>query len=189
MSYYLTWELFIFNLLFTVNLFILEFELKRGFVMDILPTQSTAWSLAFQIKPFRISNDLTGILHVSEKGGNTTEYGARNPQIIFYPNSTKLEVTSSVNGAFNHHFHLCDKSLPLFVYTEVSIVQSYVKDGKYLTTVKINGTTCQEVSNTDAREFHNVKIHSSSPFYEAAKAQIKGYQLKNLPNGMILSSK
>ena len=149
--------------------------------METLPVQSLTWQLVVQIKPFGITNELTNIIHVTEKGGDLTDYGDRIPAINFYPNSTKLEITSSVNGEINHRFQLCAISLPLFVYTEVSIEQSYDFDRfEYSIIVKINGTTCQEVVNDYVIEFNNVTIYASSLWYSASKAKIKGFQFKNI---------
>lgn len=159
-----------------------EWILTQGLKLETVAKQSKAWSLVFKVKPFDIVHSWTSIIRATI-GGDKEHYGDRNPAIFFEPSTTKIQIKSAVNGSQNYLFEPCIISLPLYTYTDVNITQSSITIKKYLTTIKINGTTCDEVINTDAREFDNVIVYASDIWDPAAKATIKDYSFENLPNG------
>lgn len=123
--------------------------------------------------------DFANIIHFTT-GGNEWKLGYRNPAIWFRPLSLTLSFRSTINGAWNYGFTPCEIKIPMHAFTEIRIEQLYVYAGNYLTTVRINGTTCERVFNIDAMHFENVTVYAADPWYQPANAIMKDYEFKNL---------
>ena len=164
-----------------------ELKLTKDFILETLKHQSQAWFLELKVKPLDIisTGEHASIIHLTSDSYNTNS-GDRHPAIWFFPKSLKLNIRSVINNKYNVGFVSCQKVVPLHAFTTLSIEQSYVTDEKFLITVKINGTTCEQKINLGVKEFKNVKVYTGDRWYPSANAVIKGYIYKSLPNGEFL---
>ena len=61
------------------------------------------------------------------------------------------------------------------------IVEQKLISGDYYFSVKVNGVDMfHPFKNEGAREFKNVKVYTSHPWSEPARAQLRSYKFENL---------
>jgi len=149
----------------------IELKLVKGYILETFSKVFKSWSLVFSVKPLATVSGYSIIIHATI-GSDDGVYGDRIPGVFMEPNSTRLYVRTAVNGDKAKMFQNCVKHLPLHSFTEVRIEQSYEEK---LTKMKFNGTLCQQMVNNDMREFQNVKVYASNPWWEPANAVIMGY--------------
>ena len=85
-------------------------------------------------------------------------------------------VCSAISGNVN----LClysKKALPIGRFTKVIVEQRKQSDGKIHFVVNIGGVEEFNVVNTRPQIFHDVRYTASDPWHNAAKAQIRNFQL------------
>jgi len=83
----------------------------------------------------------------------------RNPGIWFDGDSTKLHIVSAVNGILN--YVTSSDPIPLNQWTKVEISQTRQNDGSYKFMISVGGDVIREITNTDPREFTDVKVSRS----------------------------
>ena len=95
------------------------------------------------------------------------------------PNSRRLKISSSLADSYDHTFEMSE-DLPSNTHTEIVIEQfkdQYSSNGDYIYRITVAGKQVHRVINNDPREFKNVKMYVSSPWYEPADAIIKDLKL------------
>ena len=96
------------------------------------------------------------------------------------PNSRRLKISSSLADSYDHTFEMSE-DLPSNTYTEIEIEQfknQYSsRNGDYIYRITVAGKQVHRVINDDPREFKNVKMYVSSPWYEPADVVIKDLKL------------
>ncbi|XP_066927260.1 uncharacterized protein [Clytia hemisphaerica] len=155
-------------------------NLIRGRVIARRAVLPLGWRVSVQIRPLRVINGFSSILHASV-GGNKKNYGDRVPAIFFRPRSTRLHICSAVSGNANY----CFDTLPIRRnrYTNVVIqqVQKPNYGNLYFYQVFINGRKIKDVLNTKPQVFRNVQYFASNPFLRPAIANIRNFRLTNTP--------
>jgi len=138
--------------------FVVGTPVVRNNLHQTLPLLHKQYRLSFEVYPTgTIANSFASIIQVG-LGGWVDVYGDRTPAISFKPGSTELHITSSVNS--NNNYIHNTPAIPLNKWTKVEVSQIREFDG-YHYTIAINGLIVNDVINTDARTFANVKVSSS----------------------------
>jgi len=131
--------------------------------MPYIQTLDKQWSLSMDINPAGTVQGLSNIIHIGT-GGDQGVYGYRTPAIMFYPGTTRLQITSAINGETPYSINDChtgpDTTIDIHRWTNVVVMQVLVLNG-YQFIVKLNGLPVFSVYNTDPQEFENVKVSSS----------------------------
>ena len=131
--------------------------------------------------PIGIVDEWSNILHVG-LGGNSGQYGDRTPAIFFWPGSTKIAIHSAING--NKEYPMDPDPIPINQWTRVDMSQLCRSDGVYQFTLQIAGTIVHQITNTDAREFLDVKVYTGDNFYPAANAKIANLTIETFPDNI-----
>ena len=146
-------------------------------MIDKLPK---TWKVSFKIKPSPIANNnnnnnqFTNIIHFTTKYDNGIQ-GSRTPSVWFMPNSRRLKISSSLSNNYDHTFEMTE-DLPFNTYTEIKIEQfkdQYIDSNDHIYRITVGGRQVHQVLNNAPREFKNVKMYVSSPWYEPANVIIK----------------
>ena len=164
------------------KMFISETQLKKNNLIAIIPTLSPEWSISLSVRLHSIPSDedvlFCNIIHVS-RGGNS-KYGDRSPMVFMSNQDLKVSFVSSISG---------DQTIPVsydrpLVVNQtyfVEINQRYVmhSNGTYQFSVSIDGNEFHEVMNTDARQFHQMRVYASSPWEVPCPMFIRNFKLTN----------
>ena len=114
------------------------------------------------------------------------QYGDRTPTIYFWSDTTKIGIFSSVNG--NKIFHINTDPIPMNEWTRVEISQLRQPDGVYQLTIRIGGIIVLQKTNTDPKEFSDVKVYTGDNFYKPADAKIANLMINTFPDKINLVS-
>ena len=131
--------------------------------------------------PIGIVDGWSNILHVG-LGGNSGQYGDRTPAIFSWPGTTQLAIHSAING--NKEYPMDPDPIPINQWTRVDMSQLCRSDGVYQFTLQIAGTIVHQITNTDAREFLDVKVYTGDNFYPAANAKIANLTIETFPDNI-----
>ena len=133
------------------------------------------WRISFDLKPTAILNGYSGILRMGT-GGNINNYGDRSPAIFFAPKSTKLYICSAVNGKVNY-CTTSTVSVPMYKVSKIVVQQVQDHRNNYNFEVFLNGQKIQSTYNSRPQIFIKVRITSSDPWHQSAKAEIENFEL------------
>ena len=95
---YLYYIISVFN--YTVIIIRLDYfgsPLEQNALHSIIPVVFKEWEVSLEVYPTGIIDDWANILHIG-LGGNLDKYGDRSPSIWFFPNTTRLAISSDVNS-------------------------------------------------------------------------------------------
>ena len=125
------------------------------------------------------TNAVCNVIHMTHNT-NHDSYGDRIG-VLFMKGTPLLKETlfrAGVNGVINFVF----EPTPMPNINEpvhYEMHQRYVSEGNYRYFIKINGEEVLTILNTDARQFYNVKVYASDPWYRACPGTIKNFKLTN----------
>ena len=140
--------------------------------MTTLPSLKTQWRVSLLFKPTSYPG-WTSCLHLTI-GGDKEQYGDRTPAIIFEPG--KMGIASAINGDLGLKYKTAD--LPIVhTWTAIQVVQEIV-DEKFIYSIKVVDKKVFSVENTDPREFTEVKVYASNPWYAALPGYIKDFTIE-----------
>ena len=148
-------------------------------LLTIIPRLSTEWSVSFEFRQRSVSEGYTNIIRFTTSDTKSIPtIGNRIPAVFLNPGSAMLHFTSAVNGNANY---IVEPSTPLELNEKyhIEIHQRYVSRGGYRYFIKVDGIEVHSVINTDARQFYNVKVFASDPWYNEANGFISNFQLTN----------
>ena len=109
-------------------------------------------------------------------------YGDRLPLVSFHPGSTQLHVCSAISGVVSYCLDSGPSNL-LALNTDHTIIveQNTDSSGRFMFSVKLNGVEmASPVENTQTQVFTNVKVFTSFPRSNVAKAILRSYSFVNL---------
>ena len=145
-----------------------EIAISRGNLLTTLASLKTQWRVSLQLKPTSYLDIHTFSVHLTI-GGDKEEYGDRTPAIKFNPGKGML-IDSAVNGD-KKYGTMTD--LPLVnTWTAILVSQEFIND-KIIYSIKVEDKEVFSVENTDHREFTDVKVYASDPWYTAQPGYIK----------------
>ena len=142
----------------------------RGTLLTTLHTLGKEWRVTLDFKPTGYLSGWTSSIHLTIEGNNR-HYGYRTPYIHpKNPNTGKMRILSAVNGIYNYAQEF--DQLPVDAWTTITISQT-LEGGKYMYRITIGGQELHAVENTQAVQFHNVKVYGSDPWYDAQPGSIR----------------
>ena len=113
-------------------------------------------------------------------GGNNAKFGDRTPA-IFLHKGLSMRIFSAVNDEHNFKFTTPD-DIPMNEWTRVEISQLRQPDGVYQLTIRIGGIIVLQKTNTDPKEFSDVKVYTGDNFYKPADAKIANLMINTFPD-------
>ena len=131
----------------------------------------------FMITELFPKNDWYNIFHATISG-DMDVYGSRAPGIwINHENGNIFTcIVSAVDGGFSIYY-APTTPVQLFKWVAINISQTKVEDD-YQYKVEINGEVVHMAKNTQPREFENVKIYISDPWYPALPGYVRNVYMK-----------
>ncbi|XP_066910159.1 uncharacterized protein [Clytia hemisphaerica] len=144
-----------------------------------IPTLSGEWIVNIRFKMFGNEVSSTGycnILHMTHDS-NVATYGDRSPCIYYRIDGNLFSITSAVNGVITHSKYVD----PVQFNTEynVEIHQRYKSGGVYKYSILLNGEEIHSTDNTQAEQFHDVKVYTGSPWSKACNGTISQLKITN----------
>ncbi|XP_065640122.1 uncharacterized protein LOC100209097 isoform X1 [Hydra vulgaris] len=154
-----------------------EMIIKRNNLVATMVLLKTQFSVSFELKPTLYKTGWHSVFHMTI-GQNLENYGDRNPGIWFNNDgSGKLHVAFSINGN-NNYFFTTKSSLPLNEWSKIEILQR-LQFSVYVFEVRLNEKVVFTINNNDARDFKNVKVYVSDPWYNAQPGLVKNIKITN----------
>ncbi|XP_047137929.1 uncharacterized protein LOC100211098 isoform X1 [Hydra vulgaris] len=154
-----------------------EIVIKRNNLIATIVLLKRQFSVSFELKPSLYKTGWHSVFHMTI-GQNVENYGDRNPGVWFNNDgSGKLHIAFSINGNSNYFF-TTKSSLPLNVWSKIEIFQR-LEFLVYVFEVKINENVVFTINNNDARDFKNVKVYVSDPWYDAQPGLVKNVKIIN----------
>ena len=138
-----------------------EYRLTKK-LLTTIPRLSTEWFISFDLIMFATQNYFINLIHFTI-GENNNQYGDRIPAVFQSPESRKLHFTSSIGDNRNYIFN--SEELSLNVKHHIEIDQTYYGNNIYRFNVNINGQNVLSTINSKARQFYNVQVWASDPWY------------------------
>ena len=125
------------------------------------------------------SDEFCNLIHLTQNGNYET-YGDRTPAVFLEgkPSILKARFISALDGN-NVHKYESSQIPKINEMTHFEIHQRYVSGGKYRYFIKMNGQEIYSTTNDDARQFYNVKVYASSPWWVACPGYIKNFLVTN----------
>nr|XP_047133475.1 uncharacterized protein LOC105845120 [Hydra vulgaris] len=146
-----------------------EFTLMKGLYLGTLNVMMKEYTISFNLKPKIYSKGLKNVLHFTLDNDNG-EYGDRNPGVWFHEDgSGKLVIFVAINN--NGNYSIETSPLSLHKWSSVMISQIF-SNGKYWLTVNLNRVNIHRVENYNAKNFKNIKVYASDPWYDAQNGSI-----------------
>ncbi|XP_065679574.1 uncharacterized protein LOC124814293 isoform X2 [Hydra vulgaris] len=153
-----------------------QFVLNQGLILGTLDVLRKEHTIIFKVYPKSYSKGWKSVFHLTQ-GKDYGAYGDRIPGVWFHDDgSGKLSIFTAVNG--NNNYYVATAPLPLNQWSSVKICQS-VHNGKYWYSVDLNGINIHRVENSDARDFQNIIVYASDPWYAAQNALISNIIIVN----------
>ena len=137
--------------------------------------------VSFEVLPTSFQSGWANIIHMSI-GNDHGRYGDRTPGVWFQPSSSsattkKLTIYSAVNGYPNYRYD-STKMFPLNTWIRVKIEQAD-ENGKATFRVYLDDEEVHEMINTQPRDFDNVKVYVSDPWYPPQAGKIRNLLIIN----------
>ena len=117
----------------------------------------------------------SSILHATI-GRNHGRNGDRTPAIFFHSLTTKLYICSALSG--NPNFCITTNPIPMHKFTTLVVQQIQASHNhQYYYQVFVGGKRVKYIINEKPQTFQNVKYYTSDPWFPAAKATIRHFNL------------
>ncbi|XP_047124613.1 A disintegrin and metalloproteinase with thrombospondin motifs adt-1 [Hydra vulgaris] len=150
-----------------------ETSILKNNLVKTLMKHTKEYTVSFEIKPTRFLYEWANVIHLTTNNNNH-KYGDRNPAVFFHQNGSGLHICSAVSGIINYVKNT--NKLGLHNWSSVKIAQEF-KESKYIYSIELNGQRILYIENNDTRDFSNVKVYVSNPWYEAQPGFIKNLKI------------
>ena len=134
--------------------------------------------------PTSFLNDWTSVIHLTVDGDRTS-YGDRTPGVWFQPDNY-MYFSSALNGLIDGA-SISTVRTQLMEWTKVKISQQLI-DEKYIFTVYVAETEVYAIENTLPKEFNNIKVYLSDPWYISQPGLIRNFVIVNTCAGKYLNT-
>ena len=159
----------------------------RSTLLTTLATLAKEWRVTLQFRPTKYiigSGGWTSVLHLTI-GGDNVEHGDMTPG-IFLEKGEALSIWSSVNE--NHRYSSQGLELPpIGNWTKIEVGQRE-EDGEFTFYISIDAKEVLSAKNNKPREFHDVKVYASDPWYTAQPGSIRNLTVESKLEGETLLS-
>ncbi|XP_065654787.1 uncharacterized protein LOC136081401 [Hydra vulgaris] len=153
-----------------------ELVITQGSLLGTLYVLKKEYTVGFNVKPNSYTKAWNSVLHLTS-GKDYGTYGDRIPGVWFNEEgSGSVSIFAAVSG--NYNYPVPRYLFPLNKWTHVKIYQ-FLRDGKYWFSVDLNGVNILRVENSDARDFKNVKVYASDPWYAPQDGSISNLLIIN----------
>merc|ERR1719450_223965 len=162
-----------------MSLFPSQALMRKSIKVATVPVLLKEYDIAVEVYPTSFPRgSWTSIFHMTISG-NIDKYGSHIPGIWFGPLSrpatkNRILVCNAING--NKNYCAWTPYLPLNRWAKVGVRQQ-LEGSSYVYRVFVNGEEVFKKVNTQPREFHNVKVYASDPWYVAQRGYIKDVQI------------
>ena len=151
-------------------------EIKKNQIIKTINTLPKEYELSFEVKFTSYTNvDWSNIIHLTV-GGNMATYGDRTPGVWIFSGSN-FHFSSAINGVVDGIYG-SNVTLKLMEWTKVKISQ-LLMNGNYVFTIWVAESIVYNVINYDAREFNDVKVYISDPWFVAQAGYVRNLIIKN----------
>ena len=149
-----------------------EIRLTKNNRVGSIRRLSTEWKISFKLKYFANSPPASGT--------NTLFLGGafNFPRIKGHAGTSQLDITHRLAGSAEDRF-ISDDSLTLNKYYLIELEQSYISNGNYKYSIRIDGVEKHSVINSGARQIYDVEIYASHPTAEPTPADMKDLEITN----------
>jgi len=151
--------------------------LTKGGLAGTISKLYKTYSVNLDINANSFQNAWQSILHVTGTGGNCCGYGDRVPGIWYQASrssQSKLHVCSAVSGSGNNCYNSAAFSVGQWV--NLKVIQQLV-NGKYEYDVLIDGSRVYSLVNSQPREFNDVKVYLTDPWYLNLNGQVRNLEI------------
>ncbi|XP_047131094.1 uncharacterized protein LOC100215669 isoform X1 [Hydra vulgaris] len=150
--------------------------LYQGNIIGTLDVLQKEYFVSFDIFPKTYTKGWKNVIHLTQNK-DFGDYGDRIPGVWFNEDgSGKLSIRTAVRG--DNNFNVETDPLPLNQWTNIKIGQ-VMRHYSYWFFVYLDGFRIYIVENTDARDFKNVKVYASDPWYAAQNGLISNILIIN----------
>ena len=158
-----------------------EIVVTKNNILARIPRFSAEWSISFQFRQTSQYSGWINLIHFAVSGTvdsitDPVVTGERIPAVFINSGGT-LHVSNEVNG-YPNYYSTAGYQINLNESYLIEINQRYVSRGDYRYFYKINGKEIHSVINSDAKQFYNVNVYASDPWYEA-NGFISNFQFTN----------
>ena len=155
--------------------------LSKNHLLTTLPTLTKEWRITFDFYPSSYNyQGYAQILHVTT-GGKSGKIGDRTPALWIHK-TRGLYIATTLSGKASVGKFFRTKKPSLNEWTHVEIVQ--MKKGSVFTfSLVVKGEILWSVENSDPREFSDVKVFTSSEWYEAQAGLIRRFKIEKMMTG------
>ncbi|XP_047137853.1 uncharacterized protein LOC100198704 isoform X2 [Hydra vulgaris] len=153
-----------------------EIPISKGNLVATFERLNKEYSVSFEVKPTAFQSGWKSVIHLTI-GENILNYGDRNPGVWFHQSGAgNLHICSAVSGNRN----LCKDTIAveLAKWSTFKISQEFI-EGRYMYTIEHNGQKIFKEENNDARDFLNVKVYVSDPWYDVQPGFIRNLKITN----------
>ena len=161
-----------------------EHQIEKGDLLTTIPILAKEWKLSFEFKANRVKTGFQQVLHMTTGGkgaGRGAKYGDRTPAIWIWTPKGFL-ISSSVRGRTSYAKYFKSPSWWTRVisrqWVKIEVGQKLVAS-QMIYSISINGENALSVKNSAPSEFKNVKVFSSSPWYNPVNGYIRNLVIEN----------
>ena len=169
-----------------------EHQIEKGDLLTTIPILAKEWKLSFEFKANRVKTGFQQVLHMTTGGkgaGRAAKYGDRTPAIWIWTPKGFL-ISSSVGGRTSYAKYFKRPSWWTRVlsrqWVKIEVGQELVAS-QMIYSISINGENALSVKNKAPSEFQNVKVFSSSPWYNPVNGHIRNLVIENKGNCRCIS--
>ena len=156
-----------------------EIEIKKNQIIKTLNILPKEYEVSFEVKPTSKTNaTYSNVIHFTV-GGDNAVYGDRTPAVWFH--FSNFHFSSTLNGLVDGLYG-SNVIMKLMEWTKIKISQLLIK-GNYVFTIWVAESLIYNIINYQAREFHDVKVYISDPWYVAQPGYIRNLVIKNADIG------
>jgi len=130
--------------------------------LTIIPRLSTEWFVSFDVILFTTQPFYINLIHFTI-GENIQKHGDRIPAVFQQPGTSRLHITTSLGS--NYNFIYNTEELTSNVKHHVELDQTYYGNSVYRFNINIDGQQVLSETNSNAKQFYNVKVWASDPWY------------------------
>ena len=151
--------------------------LAKDNLLTVLPSLTKEWRVTFEFYP--TSYDYQGYAQILQitTGGKIGQIGDRTPALWIH-NTRGVYVATTLGGRASVGKSFKTKKPPLNEWTLIEISQAR-KGSKYMFSLVIKGETLWTAENSDPRQFSDVKVYTSSAWYDAQGGYIRAFRIVN----------
>ena len=155
--------------------------LTKNDLLTTLPTLSNEWRVTFDFYP--TSYNYRGYAQILQMttNGRSGKIGDRTPALWIH-NTRGVYIATTLNGKPSVGKFFKTKKPPLNQWTTIEIIQAK-KGSVFMFSLAMGGETLWSVENSDPRQFSDVKVFTSSEWYEAQAGFIRGFKIENMMTG------